>query len=117
MNSNYKYRLKDLKNRPEDQPLPEDVNESFEVIADRLKDAKLKEALASIRKNHWYGPHYHYGNEGRLVAYFEFCYGVCIRGRLVKYFDDRNAFHMNIINKKVSLKNSGVDDGKEEGRM
>lgn len=111
---NYKYNLKDLKKRPIDQPLPEDVNEKFENMATRLNDSVLKESLVTIRKKHWYGPLSHYGTNGKLLAYFEFCYGICIRGRLVKYFNENNVFHMNIINDKVSLKNCEIENGKEE---
>jgi hypothetical protein len=114
---NSKYSLKDLKRRPESQPLPEDVNEDVEILADRIKDPDLKNALIDIRKKHYYGTHYHRNGSGEVDAYFEFCYGVCIRCRLVKEFNVRNSFHMNVINKKVSLKNGDYDDGEEKGRL
>lgn len=109
-----KYKFKDLKRRPESQQLPDDVNEEVEVIADRAKDVQLKEALVLARKKRYYGTLYHTNKDGEVDSYFEFCSGICIRSRLVKFIDKNNSFHMSVINRKVTFKKDEIEDVQEE---
>lgn len=97
---NSKYDFQDLKARPKGQ-LPEDVNEDVELIATRLKDENLKKEMILIRENGYYGTLYHRDSDGVVVAYFEFCKGICINFRKVKEVDSRNSFHRNFRNEKI----------------
>jgi integrase len=99
-----KYNFKDLKKYPLSKPLPEDCNKDALDIADKFKDEELKKDIKEAQTNKWYGTLNHYDSNGVLRAYFEFCAGICIRMRLVKSMSKNNEFHMNVINKNVSLK-------------
>lgn len=109
-----KYYLKDLKRRPLDQPLPDDVNEQPENIAKRLNDPGLVKALEVIKNRHWYGKHYHRDEKGNIDAIFEFQYGVCTGVDLEKILDERNIFSLHHRNMKVSLK--GKPESEQESK-
>lgn len=97
-----KYNFKDLKKSK--SALPEDCNKDAIDIADKFKSEELKKDIQEAQVSKWYGTLNHYDSKGVLRAYFEFCSGICIRMRLVKKMSGNNEFHMNVINKNVSLK-------------
>lgn len=101
-----KYKIKDLKKRTINEPLPVDVNEKAEQAALAIGGPKLVERLKFIRDKRWYGPLYHKDKNGNVDSWFEFESGIIKQFKLVKEYDDNTVFHMNVINSKVSLKNN-----------
>ena len=99
-----KYKFKELKARPTEQPLPEDCNEEALSIAKRLKDEELEAAIKEVQSKKWFGTLYNRNGKDELRAYFEFCKGICISHKLVKNMGKRTDFHMNVHNTKINFK-------------
>lgn len=97
-----KYRFHELRRAKE--PLPEDVNEPVEQVAERFSDGQLLEALVTIRAKKLYGTAYKVDNQGRVLAEFDYQHGMCPRFKLVEYHGDTVAFMRSIHNDNLDMR-------------
>ncbi len=107
-----KYKIKELKQRPIDQPLPVDVNEKAETAAKKIGGDSLLKDMKEVKEKRWFGTLYKTDDNGILTGRFEFQSGICTQFKLYKNMSKGSIFEMNVLNAKVSLKNK--DENLEE---
>lgn len=107
-----KYKIKELKQRPIEQPLPVDVNEKAETAAKKIGGDLLLKDMQEIKGKRWFGTLYTTGENNSLTGKFEFQSGICTQFKLYKNMSKGAIFEMNVLNAKVSLKNK--DENLEE---
>jgi len=109
-----KYKIKELKQRPIDQPLPVDVNEKAETAAKKIGGELLLNDLTEVKEKRWFGTLYTTDNNGTVTGKFEFQSGICTQFKLYKNMR-KSVFEMNVLNAKVSLKNEPINLSTPDG--
>ena len=88
---------------PDPKPLPADVNDSMEQIAQRFNDSALDLGMQEARTKKLYGKLTHRNKTGAVVAEFEFQHGICTRAVFHSHYGVQTSFARSVHNDEIDM--------------
>lgn len=103
-----KYDFHKLKAKENKDPLPEDINEQIEKLADKIGDTEGRQELINYRVKKFFDTVTLFDKTGRLVAEASFDHGICFMYRLYKYRTN------GMLLSRCSIKNEKLESEKRK---